>query len=87
MLNCCFICNINKQEFDRFGDGFEKHIDKDHNLWYYVFYLMHLKSKDQTEYLGIESYVWEKFTQDDISFFPMHRALVLEKHKESKQVD
>lgn len=87
MRNCCFICNIDKQEFERFGEGFQKHIEKDHNLWYYVFYIMYLKSKDQTEFLGIESYVMDKFNQDDVSFFPLHRALILEEKKGGRTID
>ena len=59
MRNICFICSIDRNTFDKYADGFEKHISRDHNLWQYVFYIVHLQSKDSTEYTGIESYVME----------------------------
>lgn len=60
MRNICYICSIDRNTFDKYSDGFERHIARDHNLWQYVFYIVHLQSKDSTEYTGIESYVIEK---------------------------
>lgn len=60
MKNVCFICGIERDEFDQFADGFEKHIERDHHLWNYLFYLYHLNITDETEYNGIESYVADK---------------------------
>jgi hypothetical protein len=61
MRTICFICGIERQTFDRNAEGgFSKHIERDHNLWAYVYYLVHLQTKDSTEYFGIESYVMEK---------------------------
>ncbi len=60
MKNKCFICNLDRYTFDKYSDGFERHIDKDHNLWQYVYYIVHMQMKDPTEYTGIESYVQEK---------------------------
>ncbi len=59
MRNICFICSIDRNTFDKYSDGFERHIARDHNLWQYVFYIVHLQSKDSTDYTGIESYVQE----------------------------
>ena len=48
--------------FDKYSEGgMERHIAKDHNLWMYVFYLLHLKTKDSSDRTGIESYVVEKY--------------------------
>lgn len=44
--NKCYICNIERHEFDRYGSGFENHIQKDHNLWQYLYFLIYLKNKD-----------------------------------------
>lgn len=39
-------------------------------MWNYLFYIAYIKNKDQTELSGIESYVADKISQDDISWFP-----------------
>lgn len=30
MKNICFICSIDRDQFDRYADGFENHIERDH---------------------------------------------------------
>lgn len=60
------------------ANGFFHHIEKEHNLWQYVFFIIYLNSKDTTEYTGIESYVAEKLVQDDIAWFPFNKAICLE---------
>lgn len=35
MLTTCFVCNIERGEFDRGADGFQAHIKRDHNMWAY----------------------------------------------------
>ena len=56
----------------------EQHITKDHNLWAYVFYMVHLDSTDTSDHNGIESYVFRAFTEKDIAWIPRHRALCIE---------
>jgi len=57
------------------------HIKKEHNLWQYVFYIIHLNTKDTTEFNGIESFVAAKLVEDDISWFPFNKAIALESDK------
>lgn len=58
MLNRCYICNLEKMIFDKNCEGgFKKHIDDDHNLWWYAYYLVHLEIKEQSDYSGVETYV------------------------------
>jgi len=78
MLNKCFICNLEKMIFDKNAEGgFIKHIDDDHNLWFYAYYLVHLDLKDSSDYSGVESYVAEKQELEDISWVPSHKAISL----------
>ncbi|KFD64964.1 hypothetical protein M514_11549 [Trichuris suis] len=67
----CFICDIGKDFFERLPHGFEHHTAKEHNLAYYLFFLMHLINKDETEYTGQESYVWELYEKRCWDFFPV----------------
>lgn len=69
--NVCFICNQNRFIFDKMCEGgFDRHVSKDHNLWCYVFYVVHLMYKDPTEMTGIESYVYEMYNKDDLNWLP-----------------
>lgn len=44
-------------------------------MWNYIFYIAYLRSKVKTEYSGFESYVDEKLENNDITWFPLNRAL------------
>ena len=61
MHNVCYICNLERLIFDKNAEGgFQMHIEKDHNLWQYVFYIVHLNTKDKSDHNGLESYVFQK---------------------------
>ncbi|CAO3631734.1 unnamed protein product [Cunninghamella blakesleeana] len=76
MKNSCFICSIPAVDFQRHAKrGFEDHVKNDHNIWQYLFFLVHLKYKDRTEYTGPESYVAECLKDANYGFFPINRAL------------
>jgi len=82
MRNICFICSIDRQSIDKDSEeGFVHHIKKEHNLWQYVFFIIHLNAKDDTDYNGTESFVADKLVQEDISWFPFNKAICLEKEK------
>lgn len=73
--------------FDQDGDGFEDHCENDHNMWNYIFYIVHLQTKDPTEYTGVESYVWKKFYNDEFDWIPLHRAMIIDNQEEKDEVD
>lgn len=77
MENNCFICNIDRQTFDKDGNGFAAHIKQDHYLWHYINFVVHLREKDPTEYTGVESYIADMLKGHNIGWFPLHKALVL----------
>ncbi|KAI9202390.1 uncharacterized protein BJ171DRAFT_584291 [Polychytrium aggregatum] len=77
LKSCCFICSIEAPRFQRHGKGFEHHVQHEHNIWNYLFFLVHLENKDVSEYTSHESYFSEKFAQHDLSIFPINRAISL----------
>ncbi|KAI8801212.1 hypothetical protein BJ742DRAFT_877937 [Cladochytrium replicatum] len=77
LRNYCFICSIHASEFQRRTKGFEYHIRYEHNLWHYLAFLLHLKIKDPTEYTSHESFIAEKLAEQDLNWFPIDRALSL----------
>ncbi|OQR94800.1 ryanodine-inositol 1,4,5-triphosphate receptor Ca2 channel (RIR-CaC) family protein [Thraustotheca clavata] len=76
----CFICSIDGYTFDRLTKrGFEYHTHFEHNMWHYLYLFVHINKKDYTEYNGVELYLAMKMAKNDVSFFPNHRAMALEK--------
>ncbi|KAJ8368688.1 hypothetical protein SKAU_G00087160 [Synaphobranchus kaupii] len=59
----CFICGIGSDYFDTTPHGFETHTLEEHNLANYMFFLMYLINKDETEHTGQESYVWKMYQE------------------------
>ena len=52
LQSSCFICGIGKDYLDKIPRGFESHCQKEHNFANYMFFLMHLINKPETEYTG-----------------------------------
>nr|XP_032804165.1 ryanodine receptor 2-like isoform X12 [Petromyzon marinus] len=66
----CFICGMGNDYFDTVPHGFETHTLQEHNLANYMFFLMYLINKDETEHTGQESYVWKMYQERCWEFFP-----------------
>ncbi|XP_075257500.1 ryanodine receptor 2-like isoform X3 [Convolutriloba macropyga] len=70
--NKCFICGLGKEYFDeQAAHGFEIHSEKEHNFANYMFFLMYLINKDETEFTGQETYVWNLYQARNFDFFPL----------------
>ena len=68
--NKCFICHGNRDEIEKAGEIFEEHINKVHNVWDYVDYMIGLKFVDPQETNAINSFVIEQLQDKKISWFP-----------------
>jgi hypothetical protein len=66
----CFICGIDKETCQKKGDKLEAHIEKVHNLWIYVEYMIGLKLVDIQETNSINSYVIECLEKKELAWFP-----------------
>ncbi|XP_043283357.1 ryanodine receptor isoform X10 [Venturia canescens] len=71
MESKCFICGLGKETLDTVPHGFDTHVQQEHNLANYMFFLMHLINKPDTEYTGQETYVWNMYQQRQWDFFPV----------------
>jgi len=78
MKNVCFICSIDRTTFERNGTGFEIHTSVEHNLWHYLYYMVFIKTKDVSEFTGIEQYVYNMIQDKDIAWFPMSKSMSLD---------
>ena len=87
MDNVCFICGVDRFQLDTKGNGFDRHIREDHNMWNYLFLLVHLREKDPTEYNGWEQHVAGLMQRSDASFVPVNNAIVLKEHREREEAE
>ncbi|EQC35631.1 hypothetical protein SDRG_06915 [Saprolegnia diclina VS20] len=83
MKNQCFICGLSRDVFENhyteqgISDGFAKHIASEHNMWNYLYFIVHLRAKDLTDCTGPEAYVKTLLEKDDHSWFPQGMAQCL----------
>jgi hypothetical protein len=87
IVNTCFVCNIEREDFEQLNLPFIQHIKHEHNLWDYVFFRMYLESKESVDYSGLESYCFAQIREQKISWFPIKKAIIIEgRNKEKKDV-
>ena len=46
-------------DFENKDVTFQQHVTQEHNVWHYLYFIVHIKTKDTTEFTGPESYVYE----------------------------
>jgi len=81
MENTCFICRCDRFTLDVKGGGFENHVKTEHNMWQYLFMIIHIREKDQNDYNGWEGYVSQMLKKEDLQFFPQLDAISLAEFK------
>ncbi|CAK68868.1 unnamed protein product (macronuclear) [Paramecium tetraurelia] len=85
----CFICGITREKFEKNdeggGMGFQEHIEQEHYMWNYIYYIAYLKHKDENDYNGNESYIKSKIDIKDISWMPIKRARFAEEDMDDQQ--
>jgi hypothetical protein len=82
----CFICGIADNDFDRVvSGGFEHHIRYEHNMWHYLFFMHYVQIKPVEDLNGAEHYVREMMRLNEPGFFPIGKALLLEKSAQARK--
>ena len=80
LKNTCFICGLDRSQFDNKAVSFEDHIRHEHNMWHYLFFIVLIRVKDPTEFTGPESYVYSMVKVIlHFSFYLWHRLSSLTK--------
>ncbi|XP_064599288.1 inositol 1,4,5-trisphosphate receptor type 1-like [Liolophura sinensis] len=77
MKDTCFVCSRNSYDFEHHGKGFDHHVRNEHNMWSYVFFMIHLEDIKASDYTALELYVSKSLNREDYDFFPLNRALCL----------
>ena len=66
----CFICGIDKESCEKKGEKLQEHLEKVHNIWTYVEYILGLRFVDIQETNAINSYVIENLERKELMWFP-----------------
>uniref|UniRef100_A0A915CQ64 Inositol 1,4,5-trisphosphate receptor n=1 Tax=Ditylenchus dipsaci TaxID=166011 RepID=A0A915CQ64_9BILA len=75
-------------KFDNKAVTFEEHNENEHNLWHYLYFIVWLQIKDETEFTGPESYVAKCVKERNLEWFPRMQAISLkEENGESDQLE
>ncbi|TMS38968.1 hypothetical protein L596_005580 [Steinernema carpocapsae] len=86
LKNTCFICGLERGRFDNKTVSFEEHRENEHNLWHYLYFIVWLQIKDETEFTGPESYVAQSIKERNRDWFPRMQAISLsEEETETEQ--
>ncbi|GFO23772.1 inositol 1,4,5-trisphosphate receptor type 3-like isoform x9 [Plakobranchus ocellatus] len=77
MKDTCFICSRNSYDFEHHGRGFDYHVRWEHNMWNYVYFIIHLDDVKESDYTALELYVAKLMKKENYEFMPLNRALCL----------
>ncbi|XP_038676821.1 inositol 1,4,5-trisphosphate receptor type 3 isoform X2 [Scyliorhinus canicula] len=77
LKSTCFICGLERDKFDNKTVSFEEHINNEHNIWNYLYFVVLVHVKNKTDYTGPESYVAQMIKTKNLDWFPRMRAMSL----------
>ena len=77
----CFICHIDRDEFEQAEVNYDKHIHEEHHMWNYLFFQIFLDEKDPLSFSGPEHYAFTQMQdkQKFIRLIPIKQSLSLER--------
>lgn len=76
--NCCYICSLNKSEFEINSLSFHNHTSRDHCVGDYYHYLIYLDSLKQDDMTNKDDFIQECLKNNLLDFFPIERSLKLD---------
>jgi hypothetical protein len=75
-----FIAGIERSNYEENGWDFTQLDDEEQNKWSYVYFLLHLKQKDEDEYTGAESSINDRINGGDLGWLPDRKSWKLQLH-------
>ncbi|GMH46928.1 hypothetical protein TrLO_g2543 [Triparma laevis f. longispina] len=77
--NRCFVCGLSRDAFEDMkqmgGKGFAYHNASEHNIFDYIYFVIYLENKKDTEFNGAETFVDECVQKEDTIWIPEGQAL------------
>ena len=68
--NVCLVCHRSHLEILKEGISFEEHVTKKHNVFYYMFYIDLIMSKDPNRMDEIDGYVHDNLISQNVQWIP-----------------
>ena len=72
--NICFICQLSSNACLTKNIDFDKHVNEEHNIWNYVYFLAYLYLGNPNNFNRVENSVWEKLENQDYSWIPIESS-------------
>ncbi|KRX10412.1 hypothetical protein PPERSA_10511 [Pseudocohnilembus persalinus] len=79
-LNKCFICNIEREEFERSRKDFNHHEIEEHNKYNYLFYNIAVKKMTPSTRTNIDDWIVKNNEDNTIKHIPIQRCLMLQQY-------
>lgn len=75
--NICSICSLDRNLFEKNSKAFENHLNYEHSVFAYIYFMYGIKRKDDTEYNGMESFVDSEIKKESVDWIPVQRSLAI----------
>lgn len=72
----CFICGAKRDEIEKDGTNFDKHVEDDHNYINYIYYILGLKNENIQNLNKINSYAYEQIAKKSVSWIPDYKRKI-----------
>ena len=82
MNDKCFICSIDRVEFDKRHVSFEKHLSEEHNYVRYVAFFIVLRFINEKDMDYDQNYIVNCIKNKDITCMPIKRALSINDYQD-----
>lgn len=66
----CFICGLDRKDFEKEDKSFDYHITEEHSLWNYINFMLYLEKLKSVDMTGIEIIVKEKIKKKSTDWIP-----------------
>ncbi len=84
-LNMCFVCSLDRDQFERKGLKFADHVEIEHNPWNYMYYKMYLERKGEKDLTANEKQILSLIRAQSIEYFPIDKAMALVQEEEEEE--
>ncbi|RTG81264.1 uncharacterized protein DC041_0011605, partial [Schistosoma bovis] len=58
-----YILGLHRSAFDHSNTSFDEHVEVDHNVWHYIYFIIYLRTKLTDDLTGLEIYI-DKLIKD-----------------------
>jgi hypothetical protein len=55
VADVCYICNLAREDIEMGNIAFSDHVQNDHNMWKYLWYIIYLEERNAMDYTGVRS--------------------------------